>query len=56
MHAGIFLPTTDFALPPHEVARECEARGFESFWVPEHTHNPKSRRSPFPGGGELPKE
>ena len=56
MHVGIFLPTTDFALPAHDVARECEARGFESFWVPEHTHIPKSRRSPFPGGGELPKE
>jgi probable F420-dependent oxidoreductase len=25
-------------------------------FVPEHTHIPKSRRSPYPGGGELPKE
>jgi probable F420-dependent oxidoreductase len=56
MHIGIFEPTTDFALPAHEVAKLCEQRGFESFWVPEHTHIPVSRRSPFPGGGELPKE
>jgi len=56
MHVGIFLPTTDFALPAHDVARLCEERGFESLWVPEHTHIPVSRRTPFPGGGELPKE
>jgi probable F420-dependent oxidoreductase len=56
MHIGIFAPTTDFALPAHETAKLCEERGFESFWVPEHTHIPISRRTPFPGGGELPKE
>jgi len=56
MHLGIFAPTTDFALPAHEAAKLCEERGFESFWVPEHTHIPVSRRSPFPGGGELTKE
>jgi probable F420-dependent oxidoreductase len=32
-----------------------EARGFESLWVPEHSHIPLSRKTPFPGGGELPK-
>jgi probable F420-dependent oxidoreductase len=56
MHLGIFTPTTDFALPAHEVAKLCEERGFESIWVPEHTHIPVSRRTPFPGGGELAKE
>ena len=56
MRIGIFAPTTDYALPAHELAQLCEARGFESFWVPEHTHIPRSRRSPFPGGGDLPKE
>jgi alkanesulfonate monooxygenase SsuD/methylene tetrahydromethanopterin reductase-like flavin-dependent oxidoreductase (luciferase family) len=30
-----------------------EERGFESLFVPEHTHIPASRRTPFPGGGEL---
>lgn len=56
MHIGIFAPTTDYAVPTHLLAKACEERGFESFWVPEHTHIPVSRRSPFPGGGELPQE
>jgi probable F420-dependent oxidoreductase len=56
MHLGIFAPTTDYAAPTHLLARACEERAFESFWVPEHTHIPVARRSPFPGGGELPKE
>jgi probable F420-dependent oxidoreductase len=56
MHLGIFAPTTDYAAPTHVLAQACEAREFESFWVPEHTHIPVSRRSPFPGGGDLPKE
>jgi probable F420-dependent oxidoreductase len=32
-----------------------EERGFESLFVPEHTHIPASRLSPWPGGGDLPK-
>jgi hypothetical protein len=31
MQIGIFAPTTDYALPAHELAQLCEARGFESF-------------------------
>lgn len=56
MQIGIFAPTTDYAAPTHLIAKACEQRGFDSFWVPEHTHIPVSRRSPFPGGGELPTE
>ncbi len=41
---------------PANLARAAEERGFESIWVPEHTHIPVSRRSPWPGGGDLPKE
>src|SRR5207237_1220243 len=40
---------------PHELAIEAEARGFESVWFPEHSHIPTSRKSPWPGGAELPK-
>jgi probable F420-dependent oxidoreductase len=36
------------------LAQECEARGYESMWVPEHTHIPVSRVSPFPSAEELP--
>ena len=42
--------------PTPLLAKACEERGFDSFWVPEHTHIPVSRLSPFPGGGELAKE
>jgi probable F420-dependent oxidoreductase len=54
MNFGIALFATDLSMSPAELAREVEDRGFESFWVPEHTHIPTSRRSPWPGGPELP--
>jgi len=38
-----------------DIARELETRKFESLFVPEHTHIPTSRRSPF-AGGQLPEE
>jgi probable F420-dependent oxidoreductase len=55
MKIGITMFPTDYTIPPHELAIECEARGFESLWLPEHSHIPASRRSPYPGGGDLPK-
>ncbi|HAR30314.1 MAG TPA: LLM class F420-dependent oxidoreductase, partial [Gammaproteobacteria bacterium] len=56
MHIGALMFATDYAVPPQELARELEARGYESFFVPEHTHIPASRQSPWPGGADLPKE
>jgi probable F420-dependent oxidoreductase len=56
MHHGVLMFATHYAIRPDELAREAEARGFESLWVPEHTHIPASRRSPWPGGPDLPKE
>ncbi|MEK7388020.1 MAG: LLM class F420-dependent oxidoreductase [candidate division NC10 bacterium] len=56
MHFGVAMFPTDYAIRPDELARELEARGFESFWVPEHSHIPASRRSPWPGGPNLPQE
>jgi probable F420-dependent oxidoreductase len=55
MHFGVTMFPTDYAIPPHELAQEAEARGFESVWFPEHSHIPTSRKSPWPGGAELPK-
>ena len=49
------FPTAD-SIGPGELARLAEERGFESIWFPEHTHIPASRRTPYPGGGELPGE
>ncbi len=56
MHIGCAFFNTDYAIPIDELAREMEARGFESLFVAEHTHIPTSRRSPFAGGPELPKQ
>ncbi|HEY2876693.1 MAG TPA: hypothetical protein VGJ56_32565, partial [Reyranella sp.] len=55
MEFGVTMFPTDYAIPPHELAIEAEARGFESVWFPEHSHIPTSRKSPWPGGAELPK-
>jgi probable F420-dependent oxidoreductase len=56
MHYGIFMFDTEYAMRIDELARAAEERGFESLFVPEHTHIPASRRTPWPGGGDLPKE
>ncbi len=55
MRIGVFHFPTDYGIGIAELARALEDRGFESLFVCEHTHIPTSRRSPFPGGGELPK-
>jgi probable F420-dependent oxidoreductase len=55
MQFGITMFPTDYAIPPHELAMEAEGRGFESVWFPEHSHIPTSRKSPWPGGPELPR-
>ena len=55
MKLGVFSFNTDYGIRADDMARACEARGFESLWVGEHTHIPASRRSPYPGGGDLPK-
>jgi probable F420-dependent oxidoreductase len=39
---------------PDRLAAELEGRGFESIWVPEHSHIPTSRETPYPGGEPLP--
>src|SRR2546426_974484 len=56
MHHGVCMFATEYAIRIDELARECESRGFESLWVPEHTHIPTSRRSPFAGGQPLPEQ
>jgi probable F420-dependent oxidoreductase len=53
---GASIFATDYAMHPGDLARALEERGFESLWLPEHTHIPVSRRSPWPGGEELPKQ
>ena len=56
MHVGVAMFCTDYAIAPTELAMALEARGFESLWLPEHSHIPLTRTSPFPQGGDLPKK
>ena len=54
MKVGAALFFTDYSISPFELGKELEDRGFDSFWAPEHSHIPISRKSEFPKGGELP--
>lgn len=54
MHFGYTSMNSASGMHPAQLARELEARGFESMWVPEHAHIPTSRRTPHPSGDTLP--
>lgn len=47
------FPTT-YSIPPQELGPALEERGFESIWAAEHSHIPLTRKTPYPGGSELP--
>jgi probable F420-dependent oxidoreductase len=56
MDFGISYFATDETIDPPTMARMVEERGFESLFFTEHTHIPASRDTPYPAGGELPRE
>ena len=56
MKFGVFVFPTEYSISPKDLAVSLEARGFESMFVCEHTHNPVRRLTPFPGGEPLPRE
>ena len=56
MDVGLAHFLTDYGMQPAELGRMTEERGFESLLLPEHTHIPVSRQTPYPGGSELPPE
>ena len=57
MKFGVTMFMTDQTIGAVELAREVEARGLHSLYVPEHTHIPTSRRTPPPtGDAELNEE
>jgi probable F420-dependent oxidoreductase len=56
MQFGLSMFLTDETIAPVELGRAAEEAGFEALFVPEHTHIPASRESPWPGGDELPRE
>jgi probable F420-dependent oxidoreductase len=53
---GLAIFPTGDTIAPGELGRLAEDRGFESLFFPEHTHIPASRETPWPGGGELPRQ
>ena len=58
MRFGIVLFTSDRGITPAQAAQAAEEHGFDSFWVPEHTHIPVRREARHPGtaDGSLPDE
>ena len=54
MDIGLLIFPTDKSIPPVRLAREAEARGFESLWFPEHSHIPTSRETPWGGREGAP--
>jgi probable F420-dependent oxidoreductase len=53
---SITMVATDLTLPIVDLARAVEDRGLDGIWLPDHTHIPVSRSSPYPLGGELPEQ
>ncbi|MFJ7149540.1 TIGR03619 family F420-dependent LLM class oxidoreductase [Streptomyces sp. NPDC100445] len=56
MRISVTVFLTDETVTPTRLARELEARGFAGLYLPEHTHIPVERTSPYPAGGDLPRE
>lgn len=56
MHIGIMMFSTDQTVPPAPLAHMIADRGFEAMFLPEHSHIPISRSTPYPRGGDLPSE
>ena len=56
MEYGVIIFPIEDATPLSQLAVEAQVRGFDALFVPEHTHIPTSRRSPYIGGGDIPPE
>lgn len=56
MRIAVTIFLTDETITPTRLARELEQRGFAGLYLPEHTHIPVERTTPYPAGGDLPPE
>ncbi len=54
MDFGIDIFATDTTMQPVDLARHCERLGFASIWLPEHSHIPTSRATPWGGRKGAP--
>src|ERR1700742_3037041 len=52
MRHGIVLFTSDRGITPAALAVAAEERGFDTIYVPEHTHIPVRRDAAHPGTGD----
>ncbi|MGI9147032.1 MAG: LLM class F420-dependent oxidoreductase [Chloroflexota bacterium] len=56
MQFGVSIFATDYSVKVVDLGRAAEDHGFESLFLPEHTHIPVARETAYPGGGDLPRE
>lgn len=56
MKIGLYLVLTDTSMPVTDLARAVEERGFDSIWVPEHSHIPTTGSTPYPGRGPVTRD
>ncbi|MGW3683728.1 TIGR03619 family F420-dependent LLM class oxidoreductase [Streptomyces prasinus] len=56
MRIAVTIFLTDETITPTRLAPELEQRGYAGLYLPEHTHIPVERTTPYPAGGELPRE
>jgi probable F420-dependent oxidoreductase len=52
MRNGLVLFTSDRGIRPATLGAAAEERGFDTFYVPEHTHIPVRRQAAHPGTGD----
>jgi probable F420-dependent oxidoreductase len=53
MRNGVVLFSSDRGITPAQLAQAAEERGFDTLYVPEHTHIPVRRDAAHPGTGDA---
>jgi probable F420-dependent oxidoreductase len=56
MTIGLYVVPTATSMPIVTLASALEERGFESIWVPEHSHIPTTGSTPYPGRGPVTRD
>lgn len=54
MKYGVTIFPTEYSIHPAELSAAIERRGFDSLWLPEHSHFPVSELTPGPGQNAWP--
>jgi len=53
---GVLTFVTDEGIGPVDLGVGLEQRGFESLFLAEHSHIPVDAKTPYPGGGPIPRK